>query len=91
MSANEEVEVKIVEEIFVDGQLVELVIIEEFVKRGEKPPHAKNYVIRIDKETYHLHKHNPTGEEPAKPVRGVVLEFATRMRQSRGREVALND
>jgi hypothetical protein len=25
------------------------------------------------------------------PVRGVVLEFATRMRQSRGREVALND
>jgi hypothetical protein len=27
----------------------------------------------------------------AKPVRGVVLEFATRMRQSRGREVALND
>ncbi|HUZ96126.1 MAG TPA: hypothetical protein VMU57_14560, partial [Edaphobacter sp.] len=27
----------------------------------------------------------------AKPVRGVVLEFATRMRQSRGREVLLND
>jgi hypothetical protein len=26
-----------------------------------------------------------------KPVSGVVLEFATRMRQSRGREVALND
>jgi integrase len=28
---------------------------------------------------------------PAKPVRGVVLEFATRMRQSRGREEPLND
>ncbi len=27
----------------------------------------------------------------AKPVRGVVLEFATRMRQSRGREELLND
>jgi integrase len=27
----------------------------------------------------------------AKPVRGVILEFATKMRQSRGREVALND
>jgi hypothetical protein len=26
----------------------------------------------------------------AKPVRGVVLEFATKMRQSRGREVLLN-
>ncbi len=32
------------------------------------------------------------GEMPlAKPVKGVVLEFATRMRQSRGREVLLND
>jgi integrase len=29
--------------------------------------------------------------QSAKPVRGVVLEFATRMRQSRGREVLLND
>jgi integrase len=29
-------------------------------------------------------------EVVAKPVRGVVLEFATRMRQSRGREVLLN-
>jgi len=27
---------------------------------------------------------------PAKPARGVVLEFATKMRQSRGRELALN-
>jgi hypothetical protein len=27
----------------------------------------------------------------AKPVKRVVLEFATRMRQSRGREVLLND
>ena len=27
----------------------------------------------------------------AKPARGVILEFATRMRQSRGREVLLND
>jgi Mg2+-importing ATPase len=28
---------------------------------------------------------------PAKPVRGVILEFATKMQQSRGREVLLND
>ena len=34
-------------------------------------------------------EHTETTE--AKPVRGVVLEFATRMRQSRGREVLLND
>jgi integrase len=31
------------------------------------------------------------GTAGRKPVRGVVLEFATRMRQSRGREVLLND
>ncbi len=30
-------------------------------------------------------------DQSAKPVRGVVLEFATRMRQSRGREMLLND
>lgn len=30
-------------------------------------------------------------DQSAKPVRGVVLKFATRMRQSRGREVLLND
>jgi Prokaryotic E2 family E/Multiubiquitin len=63
MGAENEVEVTVVEEVFVDGQLAELVVIEEFAKRGEKPPHAKTYVIRIDKETYHVHKHNPTGEE----------------------------
>lgn len=63
MSAKDEVEVKIVEEVFVDGDLMELVVVEEFAKRGEKPPHAKTYVIRIDKTTYHVHKHNPTGEE----------------------------
>ena len=34
----------------------------------------------------------PQTEKPcAKPVRGVVLEFATRLRQSRGREVLPND
>jgi hypothetical protein len=36
---------------------------------------------------------NPADEveaAPTKPTRGVVLEFATKMRQSRGREVLLN-
>jgi hypothetical protein len=55
--------VEIVEEVFVDGELVELVVIEEFAKRGEKPPRAKTYLVRIDKKTYHIHKPNPTGEE----------------------------
>ncbi len=57
------VETDIVEEVFQDGELVEVVVIEEFAKRGEKPPRAKTYVVRIDKKTYHIHKPDPTGEE----------------------------
>lgn len=56
-------EVEIVEEVFVDGELVEIVVIEEFAKRGERPPRAKTYLVRIDKETYRIHKADPTGEE----------------------------
>jgi uncharacterized Fe-S cluster-containing radical SAM superfamily enzyme len=41
------VETEIVEEVFQDGELVEVVVIEEFAKRGEKPPRAKTYVVRI--------------------------------------------
>jgi hypothetical protein len=60
---NPNVEVEIVEEVFLDGELVEVAIIEEFAKRNEKPPRAKTYVVRIDKKTYHIHKPDPTGEE----------------------------
>jgi Prokaryotic E2 family E/Multiubiquitin len=56
-------EVELVQEVFVDGELVELVVIEEFAKRGEKPPRAKTYEVRIDKKTYRIHKPDPTGEE----------------------------
>ena len=38
-----------------------------------------------------VHAEPDAGGALKKPVRGVVLEFATRMRQSRGREVLLND
>lgn len=57
------VKAEIVEEVFLDDELVEVVVIEEFAKRGEKPPRAKTYVVRIDKKTYHIHKPDPTGEE----------------------------
>jgi hypothetical protein len=56
-------EIELVEEVLVDGELVELVVIEEFAKRNEKPPRAKTYLVRIDKNTYHIHKSDPTGEE----------------------------
>jgi hypothetical protein len=56
-------EVEIVEEVFVAGELAEIVVIEEFAKRGERPPRAKTYLVRIDKETYRIHEPDPTGEE----------------------------
>lgn len=46
--------VVIKEEVFiVDGEVVlDIVDIEEFGRKNEKPPHAKRYRIRIDKEYY---------------------------------------
>jgi uncharacterized Fe-S cluster-containing radical SAM superfamily enzyme len=79
------VETEILEEVFQDGELVEVVVIEEFAKRGEKPPRAKTYVVRIDKKTYHIHKPDPTGEEllaAAGKTAGASSAGATRRSQS---------
>lgn len=56
-------EVVVIEEVFDGNTLVELVIIEEFARRGERPPRAKVYAVRIDKHVFHVHKADPTGEE----------------------------
>ncbi|SRR5258708_3259634 len=79
MGAENEVEVTVVEEVFVDGQLAELVVIEEFAKRGERPPHAKTYVIRIDKETYHSRGFTIT--PPKAKFSGGFIEITDRSRQ----------
>ena len=63
MRAEDANEVILVEEIFDHGNLVDLVVIEEFARRGERPPRAKVYAVRIDKHVYHVHKADPTGEE----------------------------
>ena len=54
----------------------------------------ENLVAVTAQETLKESPHEIRGQAEsakAKPVRGVVLEFATKMRQSRGREVLLND
>ncbi len=61
-------DVVVVEEVFIDGQPVEevieeLVIIEEHAKRGDKPPKAKRYRVRIDKDSYEFDISDPTGEQ----------------------------
>ena len=46
-----------------DMDLCEEVEIEEFGKRGEPPPRAKRYVIRIDKTKYTVHVSHMTGHQ----------------------------
>ncbi len=60
--------VMIVEEVFVEEQrgeeiIEEIVIIEEYARRGDTPPRAKMYRVRIDKGHYEFNISNPTGEE----------------------------
>ncbi|MHB1960463.1 MAG: hypothetical protein ACYCO5_15735, partial [Acidobacteriaceae bacterium] len=61
-------------------------------------PEVRSAINSIHAELMGTGTDGPKPGEPAtasatlaKPVRGVVLQFATRMRQSRGREVLLND
>ena len=43
--------------------MIEVVEIEEYGKRNEKPPHAKHYRVRIDREKYLFEKRFVTGRE----------------------------
>jgi hypothetical protein len=58
-----ELEGVIVEEVFENGEIVEVAVIEEYAKRGEKPPRAKRYVLRIDKEIKETSNPHPNGRE----------------------------
>lgn len=46
----------------------EIIVVEEYVKAGRKPPRARTYAIRVGKETFHVHEHRLTGR--------AVLELA---------------
>ena len=43
--------------------VVDEVEIEEYGKRNEKPPHARSYVIRVDKVKFKVHTPHLTGRE----------------------------
>ena len=50
--------------IIEDGVIVEEIIdIEEYAKKDKKPPHAKAYRIRIDKDYKEVHVHEMTGRQ----------------------------
>ncbi|MHB1096407.1 MAG: multiubiquitin domain-containing protein [Gemmatimonadaceae bacterium] len=46
-----------------DEPIVELADVEEFGKRGEKPPKARRYRIRIDKTYFEVDRSSMTGVE----------------------------
>ncbi len=56
---------------------------------GSRSDHKVMRPQRAERAQQPVSMHTKTAD--AKPVRGVILEFATKMRQSRGREVLLND
>jgi len=58
MEDNERVSGAGLEEVEVDE-----VEIEELARRGERPPRAKRYVIRVDKEKYTVHSPTITGAQ----------------------------
>jgi hypothetical protein len=68
----EEVKVDILE----DGEvLIEEVEIEVYAKRGELPPRAKRYIIRVDKEKFTVHTHTITGAEILALVKKTADKF----------------
>lgn len=61
-------QVVVVEETVGDVQhgeviIEELVVIEEYAQRGETPPRARLYRVRIDKGPYEFANPDPTGEQ----------------------------
>ena len=44
-------------------ELLEEIEIEEYGKKGHRPPRAKRYIIRIDKIKYTVHVHEMTGRQ----------------------------
>jgi Multiubiquitin len=47
----------------IDIIIIEIVDVEDYVKRGEKPPHAHNYRFRVDDHYYVTKKPELTGTE----------------------------
>jgi hypothetical protein len=66
----EEVILEVVEDADGDVVFAELIDIEEYAKRGERPPRAKNYRFRVDDHHYTTEKSELTGRQ--------VLAFAAK-------------
>lgn len=81
----------------VEGQesvMMEAVEIEEFGKKNQKPPKAKNYIIRIDKEKYTVDVSQMTGRELLMLARKLPPDRYTisqKMHGGQTREIGLDE
>jgi hypothetical protein len=70
--------VEVVKEIIMPDKVVivdEIIDIEVFAKQKKKPPHAKGYRIRIDKEYFVVHVPHMTGREILALVKKTPEEY----------------
>jgi hypothetical protein len=82
--------VRIVEEIV----LIEEVDIEVYAARGEKPPHAHRYRIRVDKEAFVVHVPSMMGRELLTLAKKTPVEqyaLYERMHHGEVRRIALDE
>lgn len=62
-------------EVIDEGDTIEIVEIEEYAKAGKKPPKAKKYRIRIDKEKFEVSQQLISGTELLKLVQKTPAEW----------------
>lgn len=81
-------------EIEVKEEEIEVVDIEEYAKKGVKPPKAKSYNIRIDKQKYTIKAQSITGRElltlaGMSPVTSYMI--SQKMHGGEAREIGLDE
>ena len=69
--------------------VIELVDIEEYAKRGEKPPRANQYKFRVDDRYYTTPKSKLTGHEILAFAEKTPEAYQLRERLGRGKVVAI--
>lgn len=80
-------------EVIEDGDLVEVVDIEVYAKEGKKPPRAKNYRFRIDRDHFTVESSIITGAKLFELAKKSPAEYRMHQKMHGGqmREIAVTD
>lgn len=87
------VEVAEIFEVIDDGDFVEIIDIEIYAKQGKKPPRAKKYKFRIDRESFIVENRIITGAELFKLAGKSPAEYRMHQKMHGGhmREIGIGD